>query len=126
MVIIKEYTAKEVKAMAAFEGGRPPICVAYGFLRILLTQAVDYTHSMSKRLQVLLPDPEIEEIRKLAKREQLTVGEWVRRALREARSQRSLLEPQSKLKAVRKAAEHSFPTADIDQMLMEIEQGYQR
>jgi hypothetical protein len=30
------------------------------------------------------------------------------------------------LNAVRKAAEFSFPTADIDQMLQEIEQGYHK
>jgi hypothetical protein len=79
---------------------------------------------MSKRLQVLLPEPELAEIQSLADREQLSVGEWVRRALREARSQRSLLEPRAKLKSVRQAAEYSFPTADVDQMLAEIERGY--
>lgn len=81
---------------------------------------------MSKRLQVLLPESEMIEIQKLAVRERLTVGEWVRRALREARSRRSSIEPQSKLKSVRQAVEYSFPAPDIDQMLAEIEQGYQR
>ncbi|HEV8038852.1 MAG TPA: ribbon-helix-helix protein, CopG family [Bryobacteraceae bacterium] len=81
---------------------------------------------MSKRLQVLLPDPEMAEIRRLARREQVTVGEWVRRALREARSRQPLHDQQFKLKAIRKAAEYSFPTADIDQMLEEIERGYQQ
>jgi hypothetical protein len=33
-------------------------------------------------------------------------------------------DPEAKLKAVRKASRYSFPTADIDQMLSEIEQGY--
>jgi hypothetical protein len=66
----------------------------------------------------------MEEIRKLAELEKVPVGEWVRRALREIRSQRSTGDPQSRLKAMRKAAEYSFPTADIDQMLAEIEQGY--
>lgn len=81
---------------------------------------------MSKRLQVLLPDQEMSDIQRLAKREHLTVGEWVRQALREARSTRSAVDPESKLKAIRGAAQHSFPTADIDQMLSEIERGYQR
>jgi hypothetical protein len=84
-----------------------------------------YTHTMSKRLQVLIPDAEMEELRKLARREHLALGEWVRRVLREARSQRPVQEPQAKLKAVRKAAEYAFPTADIEQMLAEIERGYQ-
>ena len=81
---------------------------------------------MSKRLQVLLPDTEMEEIRRLARRERLTVGEWVRRMLREARSRQPVHEPQSKLKAVRKAVQYSFPTADIGQMLEEIERGYHK
>jgi hypothetical protein len=80
---------------------------------------------MSKRLQVLLADDEMSDIRLLAQRERLTVGEWVRRTLREARTQQSVKDPAVKLKAIRRAAEYSFPTADIDQMLREIEQGYQ-
>ena len=80
---------------------------------------------MSIRLQVLLPEQEMSDIRRLAKREHLTVGEWVRRVLREARSSRSIVEPEAKLKSIRKAVQHSFPTADIDQMLKEIERGYE-
>lgn len=80
---------------------------------------------MSKRLQVLLPDQEMSEIQRLAKRERLTVGEWVRRTLREARMNRPVIEPEAKLKSVRRAAAYSFPTADIDQMLSEIERGYE-
>ncbi|MGI8741035.1 MAG: hypothetical protein ACR2NN_00410 [Bryobacteraceae bacterium] len=41
---------------------------------------------MSKRLQVLLADHEMSDIDRLARRERLTVGEWVRRALRDARA----------------------------------------
>jgi Ribbon-helix-helix protein, copG family len=80
---------------------------------------------MSKRLQVLLPDQEMSEIQRLARRERLTVGEWVRRALREARAGKPAHEPETKLKAVRRATECSFPTADLDQMLSEIERDYQ-
>jgi len=80
---------------------------------------------MSKRLQVLLPEKDMADIQRLAKRERLTIGEWVRRALREARAGRPTIDPEVKLKAVRRAVEHSFPTADIDQMLSEIERGYQ-
>ena len=80
---------------------------------------------MSKRLQVLLPDSEMSDIQRLAKRERLTVGEWVRRTLREARACRPVADPETKLKAVRRGAKYSFPTADIEQMLSEIERGYQ-
>ena len=79
---------------------------------------------MSKRLQVLLADDEMSDIQLLARRERLTVGEWVRRTLREARAHQSRKDPAAKLEAIRRAAEYNFPTADIDQMLREIEQGY--
>jgi hypothetical protein len=75
-------------------------------------------------LQVLLLDAEMDEIRRLARREHLSVGDWVRRTLREARSRRPVHERQWKLNAVRKAVEYSFPTAEIDQVLDEIERGY--
>ena len=80
---------------------------------------------MSKRLQVLLPDREMADVQRVAKRERLTVGEWVRRALREARASRPAIEPETKLKAVRRAATYSFPTSDVEQMLSEIERGYE-
>ena len=80
---------------------------------------------MSKRLQVLLSDPEMSDIQRLAKREHLTVGEWVRRVLRDARESRPVIDPETKLKAVRRGAKYSFPTADLEQMLSEIERGYQ-
>jgi hypothetical protein len=82
---------------------------------------------MSKRLQVLLADDEMADIRILAEREHLTVGEWVRRRLREARARKSVKDPAFKLAAIRRAVEHSdgVPEVDIDQMLREIEQGYQ-
>lgn len=78
---------------------------------------------MSKRLQVLLPDQEMSDIQRLAKRDRLTVGEWVRSALREAREQRPVNEPEVKLKSVRRAVKFSFPSGDIDQMLREIGRG---
>ncbi len=79
---------------------------------------------MSKRLQVLLPDAEMLEIQRHARREHLTVGEWVRRALRDARARQPANSPEAKLKAIRQATQNAFPTADIDQMLEEIERGY--
>ena len=64
-------------------------------------------------------------IQTLAKREQLTVGEWVRRTVVEARKQKSVRDPAAKLAAIRRAVEYSpaVPAVDIDQMLREIEQG---
>ncbi|MGD0670018.1 MAG: antitoxin [Bryobacteraceae bacterium] len=80
---------------------------------------------MSKRLQVLLPEQEMADLQRLAKRERLTLGEWVRRTLREARASRPATEPEAKLKSLRRAVKYSFPTADVEQMLSEIERGYQ-
>ena len=80
---------------------------------------------MSKRLQVLLPDQEMLEIQRYARREKITVGEWVRRVLREARQLKPSSDAEAKLKAVRRCVEFSFPTADIEQMNREIERGYQ-
>ena len=73
----------------------------------------------------MIPDSEMSDIQRLARRESLTVGEWVRRTLRDARASRPVVDPETKLKAVRRGAKYSFPTADIEQMLSEIERGYQ-
>ncbi len=81
---------------------------------------------MSQRLQVVLDEKELQEIRKVARRNRLTVAEWVRQALRAARRKEPRQEAWAKLAAIRKAAAHAFPTADIDQMLAEIEKGYQQ
>jgi hypothetical protein len=79
---------------------------------------------MSKRLQVLLPEEELAEIERFARRERLSVGEWVRRTLREVRTRQSTADPATKVKAIRQAAKYSLPTCDLDQMLREIERGY--
>jgi len=79
---------------------------------------------MRKRLQVLLEEDELQVIRRAARRERLTVAEWVRRALREVRHLRSQASLERKLAAIHKACEYAAPTADIDQMLAEIERGY--
>ena len=79
---------------------------------------------MSKRLQVVLPDQEMAEIQRLAKGERIPVGEWVRRTLREARMKKPSTDAETKLKAVRRAAEFAFPAPEIERMLEEIERGY--
>lgn len=78
---------------------------------------------MSKRLQVLLDPDEWEELREIARRDRTTVSEWVRRTLREAREREPRGDLDMKLRSVRAAARHEFPTADVEQMLEEIERG---
>ncbi len=79
---------------------------------------------MSTRLQVLLEDEELRKLREAAGREGLTLSAWVRRTLHEARRRQPHDDLGNKLAAVRVAASHAFPTADIDQMLAEIDSGY--
>lgn len=79
---------------------------------------------MSMRLQVLVTERELREIRRAARREGLTMSEWVRRALRDARTQSTTGDPARKLAVIRSAVSHRFPTADLEQMLAEIESGY--
>lgn len=78
---------------------------------------------MSKRLQVLLDPDEWEELREIARWHRTTVSEWVRRTLREAREREPRGDLDMKLRSVRAAARHEFPTADVEQMLEEIERG---
>lgn len=79
---------------------------------------------MSKRLQVLLDDKELRDIQRIAKQKQMTVAEWVRQVLRKAREEAPTMDKGKKLAILRNAATHRFPTADIEQMLQEISQGY--
>ena len=77
---------------------------------------------MNKRLQVLLDEAEYREIRSSAKRQRMTVAEWVRQALRRARNDYPGT-VEAKLRALADASRHEFPTTDIDDMLHEIEAG---
>ena len=80
---------------------------------------------MSKRLQVLMEESEMRELRKAAERNNVTVAEWVRRALRVARRSEPTRDAERKLAVVRGAVRQEFPAGDIVQMLAEIERGYQ-
>ena len=79
---------------------------------------------MSKRLQVVMQDDELSEIPTLARRQNMSVAEWVRQALRTARQSQPNTGAQRKLEAIRLAIRYDYPTADIDLMLGEIESGY--
>ena len=79
---------------------------------------------MSKRLQVVLDDREMREIQSLAERQRMSLSAWVRQTLRAAREQEPTGDSSKKIAAVRSAAKHRFPTAEIGQMVAEIESGY--
>jgi hypothetical protein len=79
---------------------------------------------MSKRLQVLLKDAEYREVRRAALAQNMSVSEWVRQALSLVRQREPSGNAEKKIQAVRTAARSQYPTADMDQMLAEIENGY--
>ncbi len=71
-----------------------------------------------------MDEAELEEIREAARRHGMTVSEWARRVLREARRAGPEGDADRKLAAIRAASTCAYPTADIDRMLGEIERGY--
>jgi hypothetical protein len=79
---------------------------------------------MAKRLQVIVQDPEYRDIQRAARLRRMSIAEWVRQALVQARRREPSREVASKLDVIRAAARRDFPTADIDGMLEEIERGY--
>jgi hypothetical protein len=72
----------------------------------------------------MLAEDEMAEIREVASANHLTVAEWVRQALRRAREGEPRKSRRQKLEALDAAARYSFPIADIDVVLDEIERGY--
>jgi hypothetical protein len=79
---------------------------------------------MSKRLQVILQDPEYREIQRVARSRHMSIAEWVRQALDLARRREPLGSIGKKLEIVQAAAQHAYPVSDIGGMLAEIEAGY--
>ena len=71
---------------------------------------------MTKRLQVLLSDPEYLNIQRIARSRYMSVAEWVRQALHAAQREAPFGDVSKKLEALRAAAKFEFPTADIDQL----------
>lgn len=91
----------------------------------LFTRQSDRLIDVSKRLQVLVHEEEYAEIQGAARGCRLTVAEWVRQAMREAlaAAQQPSDPAAARLRAIAEASQHEFPTADIDEMLEDIEAG---
>lgn len=79
---------------------------------------------MTKRLQVLLEDEEMAEVRLAARRHGQSVAQWVRAAIRDARAGDGRRPAADKLRALHDATRHDLPTGSIEEMLVEIERGY--
>ena len=73
---------------------------------------------MSVRLQVLVSEGLDRQIHKAAQRNRLSTSAWVRKAI-----ERALVEDHPVGEALERLARLEAPTADIDQMLAEIEAG---
>jgi hypothetical protein len=79
---------------------------------------------MSKRLQVVVRDDDLERYSHAAEAAGTTLSEWVRQALRVAERERSSGDVEAKLALIRKAASYNFPAEpDIDTLLAEMEAG---
>ena len=83
---------------------------------------------MTKRLQVLLDEEEYREIQAVARRQRTTMSEWVRQTLRKARIDPSgtinAKTINAKLRTIADASRYEYPTADIQDMLREVESGH--
>lgn len=80
---------------------------------------------MSKRLQVVVAEDELERYECSAKAAGLTVSAWARQAMNAAERHTSNGDVEAKLAVIRKAATYNLtPAVDIDTMLAENEQRY--
>jgi hypothetical protein len=79
---------------------------------------------MSIRLQVVMEEAELRELKAAARRRGMTVSEWVREAIRAMRRQEPTGDRNRKLMTVREASRNAYPSGDIDEMLRDIERGY--
>lgn len=75
-------------------------------------------------MQVVMEDAELERYEETARSLGLTLSEWARQVLRAAASTVSRSDVDAKRRAIERAAKHSFPAPEIDEMLAEIERGY--
>jgi hypothetical protein len=71
---------------------------------------------MAKRIQVILQDSDW-EIRLIARSRGMSIAQWVRGALELARREDLAGSVAKKLAVLRAAAQHNFPTVDIDTMI---------
>jgi sirohydrochlorin ferrochelatase len=81
---------------------------------------------MSKRLQVVLSDADLERYSRTAEAAGVSLSEWARQALRVAERGMSSGDVEAKLAVIRRAVSHETAGAevDIDTMLAETEAGY--
>lgn len=80
---------------------------------------------MSTRLQIVIQEDELEELKSAARAERMTLSEWVRQALRSARERPVSGLSATDLEAVlAEGARHRFPAPGIARRNAEIHEGY--
>ena len=79
---------------------------------------------MSKRLQVLFPEDEYAKLKRHARHARVSLGEWVRNALRRITDEESARSPEEKLRILRKAAVCNAPVDDVQTIKEQIENSY--
>ncbi len=78
---------------------------------------------MSKRLQILMPDDEYRAVARAARRRGKPLSQLVRESLRRTVAETDEMEPEERIAAILRFARFSGPTADIDEILSDIERG---
>lgn len=75
-------------------------------------------------MQVLVDAAELKRMQRIARARGLTLAGWVRAALREATRQVPDKSAERKFAHLRAALRHDFPAPDVEEMLADIERGY--
>ena len=79
---------------------------------------------MSIRLQVLLEEEELEEIKRRAREEHISVSAWVRRALEHEKRERPSTAVRKKLELLHAARQKEYPAGDYAEMAADISRNY--
>jgi hypothetical protein len=82
-----------------------------------------YTHTISKRLQILLPDDELRLQRRVARQRKRSVSSLAREGIQLVMAQTESLSAEERLSRILRFSRFAAPTADIETMLREIEAG---
>ena len=78
---------------------------------------------MSKRLQIVLPDDEYVAVERAARRRSKPISQLVRESLRRTVAEPEEMSPDERIAAILRFARFSGPSADIDEILADIERG---
>jgi Ribbon-helix-helix protein, copG family len=78
---------------------------------------------MSKRLQIVMPDDEYGAVERAARRRGKPLSQLVRESLRRTVSEEHEVDPETRIAAILRFARFSGPSADIDEILSDIERG---